>query len=240
MPLFPLTYIFSRNLIRRLQTRLCRNPRLRVPDGRIHAHLILQLDTHRKRAVLRQRSQRAAAERETREYGAELFFEIHHGHSGVVVWRFLLSRFTFVAGFFELGEGFGGGDGGEGGDVEEEALERGGCGGEDDYGDAGDGALLIFVSNRERRCSLLSGIVGSVYEGRGLDGTYLEQFRLDGGDGILDPFADFGVSVLSNRVVVFPRAEERGGGVDVALVEDGVDGDGEEVAEGGDDGLVGV
>lgn len=48
------------------------------------------------------------------------------------------------------------------------------------------------------------------------------------------------MSVLSDRVVVFPRAEERGGGVDVTLVEDGVDGDGEEVAEGGDDGLVGI
>lgn len=70
--------------------------------------------------------------------------------------------------------------------------------------------------------------------------TYLEQFRLDGGDGILDPFADFGMPVLSDWIVVFPRAEERGGGVDVALVEDGVDCDGEEVAESGDDGLVGI
>lgn len=46
--------------------------------------------------------------------------------------------------------------------------------------------------------------------------------------------------VLSDGVVVFPRAEEGGGGVDVAFVEDGVDGNGEEVAEGGDDGLVGA
>lgn len=69
---------------------------------------------------------------------------------------------------------------------------------------------------------------------------YLEHFNLDGGDGILDPFADFGMAVLPYGVVVFAGAEEGGLWVDVALVEDGVDGDGEEVAECGDYGGVGV
>lgn len=56
----------------------------------------------------------------------------------------------------------------------------------------------------------------------------------------MDPFADLRVSVLSDWIVVFAGAEEGGGGVDIAFVKDGVDGDGKEVAEGGDDGLVGV
>ena len=56
----------------------------------------------------------------------------------------------------------------------------------------------------------------------------------------MDPFANFGMPVLSDGIVVFTCAEEGGCRVNVALVEDGVDGDGEEVAEGGDDGLVGV
>lgn len=68
----------------------------------------------------------------------------------------------------------------------------------------------------------------------------LEHLNLDGGDGILDPFADLGVAALPDWVVVFAGAEEGGWRVDVALVEDGVDGDGEEVAECGDDGGVGV
>lgn len=56
----------------------------------------------------------------------------------------------------------------------------------------------------------------------------------------MDPLADLGMPVLSDGIVVFTRAEEGGGRVDVALVEDRVDGDGEEVVKGGDDGLVGV
>ncbi len=56
----------------------------------------------------------------------------------------------------------------------------------------------------------------------------------------MNPFADFGMSVLAHGIVVFSRAEEGGGGVDVALVENGVDCNCKEVAEGGDDGLVGV
>lgn len=56
----------------------------------------------------------------------------------------------------------------------------------------------------------------------------------------MDPFADLGVAVLPYGVVVFAGAEEGALRVDVALVEDGVDGDGEEVAECGDYGGVGV
>lgn len=56
----------------------------------------------------------------------------------------------------------------------------------------------------------------------------------------MDPFADLGVTVLPDGVVVFAGAEEGGLRVDGALVEDGVDGDGEEVAECGDYGGVGV
>lgn len=104
-------------LIRRLQTRLRRNPRLRMPDRRINPHFILQLNTHGERAILRQRCKTTAAEGQAREDDTELFFEIYHWYSCLAVWRF-----TVLEGFFERGEGFGGRHGGEGGHVEEEAL----------------------------------------------------------------------------------------------------------------------
>ncbi len=82
---------------------------------------------------------------------------------------------------------------------------------------------------RSRACDLHSG-----------PGLYLQQFRFNGGHSILNPFANLGVSVLAYMIVVFPRAEERGRGVDVALIENCVDCDSEEIAEGGGDGLVSV
>ena len=57
----------------------------------------------------------------------------------------------------------------------------------------------------------------------------------DGVDGIADPGADFGVAVLVHREVVGFGGEECGGRVDVAVVEDVVDGDGEEGVEGGEE-----
>ena len=54
----------------------------------------------------------------------------------------------------------------------------------------------------------------------------------DGGDGIVDPGADFWVAVLVDGEVEGPGGEEGFLRVDVAVVEDVVDGDGEEGVEG--------
>lgn len=64
-----------------------------------------------------------------------------------------------------------------------------------------------------------------------------EQLGLDGGDGIGDPLADFGMTRLANAVVVLSGREERVAWVDVALVENGMDGNNQEVAEDADKGL---
>lgn len=48
------------------------------------------------------------------------------------------------------------------------------------------------------------------------------------------------MAVLPDWVIVLSSAEEGRGWVYVALIEDCVDGNGQKVAEGGDDGLVGI
>ena len=53
----------------------------------------------------------------------------------------------------------------------------------------------------------------------------------DGVDGIADPVADFGVAVLVDGEVVGFGGEKGFGGVDVAVVEDVVDGDGQKGVE---------
>jgi hypothetical protein len=60
----------------------------------------------------------------------------------------------------------------------------------------------------------------------------VEKLSGDGGDGVEDPRADFGMAVLMHGEVVCARGEEGGGGVDGAVEEDVVDGDGEERGEG--------
>ncbi len=56
-----------------------------------------------------------------------------------------------------------------------------------------------------------------------------------GVDGVADPGADFGVAVLVHGEVVGFGGEEGLRGVDVAVVEDVVDGDGQEGVEGGEE-----
>lgn len=58
----------------------------------------------------------------------------------------------------------------------------------------------------------------------------------DGGDGVADPGADGRVAGLVDGQVVGAGEEECGGRVEAAVVEEGVDGDGEERGEGGDEG----
>ncbi len=61
---------------------------------------------------------------------------------------------------------------------------------------------------------------------------HLEHLLPDSLDGIADPLAHLWVSVLAHRLVIPAGTEERCGGVDAALVDDGVHGDGQEGAEG--------
>ena len=62
--------------------------------------------------------------------------------------------------------------------------------------------------------------------------TNLEQFGLDCCHGITDPSADLRVPVLPHGVIVLASIEEGFLWVYVAFVEDGMDGNGKEVAEG--------
>lgn len=64
-----------------------------------------------------------------------------------------------------------------------------------------------------------------------------EQFSVDGGDGIGNPLADFGVTRLADAVIVLFCRQEGLARVDVALVEDGVNGDDQKVTKDADEGL---
>lgn len=70
--------------------------------------------------------------------------------------------------------------------------------------------------------------------------TYLQHLSLNSRHSILDPFTDFWMSTLPHRVVIFARFEKGGSRIYISFVEDGVNGHGEEVPEGGDDSIVAV
>ena len=67
-----------------------------------------------------------------------------------------------------------------------------------------------------------------------VDGGALELCG-DGGDGVGDPDADARVAGLADGEVVGAGGEEGLGGVEAAVVEEGVDGEGEEGGEGGEE-----
>ena len=62
--------------------------------------------------------------------------------------------------------------------------------------------------------------------------SYLEQFGLYRRCSGLNPFTHPWMSILSNRIVVFARGKEGFRRIYSALVEDGMDGYGQEVDEG--------
>jgi hypothetical protein len=66
-----------------------------------------------------------------------------------------------------------------------------------------------------------------------------QQLPLDGVDGGVDPVADAAVARLAHRAVVLAGGDETLGRVERAVVEQGMDGDGQEVEEVGDEGEVG-
>lgn len=82
--------------------------------------------------------------------------------------------------------------------------------------------------------------------------SYKERVKLVGGeadlchlhlnrlDSILDPFTHSRMPTLTYGIVEFTSAQKGFAGVECAFKEDSVDGDGEEVAEGGEDGGVGI
>lgn len=59
-------------------------------------------------------------------------------------------------------------------------------------------------------------------------------------DSILDPLTHPRMPTLTYRIIEFTRAQKGFARVECAFEEDGVDADGEEVAEGGEDGGVSV
>lgn len=62
----------------------------------------------------------------------------------------------------------------------------------------------------------------------------LEKFCFNRGNGVGDVGTDLGMAVLTYGKVIFAGGEEAGVGIDVALVEDGMDCNREEVGKGGD------
>ena len=98
------------------------------------------------------------------------------------------------------------------------------------FGDKGE-AAKVKDEAFERR--VLARVDDESYT---INGAF-EQLSLDGSDGIGDPLADFGMTRLANAVVVLFGREERVAWVDVALVEDSVDSDDQEVTEDADKGL---
>lgn len=70
--------------------------------------------------------------------------------------------------------------------------------------------------------------------------TYLQQLHFHCGHRILNPFADFGMSALTNRIVVFSRLDERSLRIDVSFAQNGMNGHYQEITVGADDGLIRV
>lgn len=68
--------------------------------------------------------------------------------------------------------------------------------------------------------------------------TYLQHLSLNSCHGILNPFADFRMSALPDRVVVLASFEVGGSRVYIPFVEDGMNGHDEKVPEGGDDSII--
>jgi hypothetical protein len=68
----------------------------------------------------------------------------------------------------------------------------------------------------------------------------LKKLILDSAHSIGDPSAHLGMSILPHGEVVLTRAQEARAGVDIALVQDCVDGDNQEVSEGANETLASV
>ena len=80
-------------------------------------------------------------------------------------------------------------------------------------------------------------ILGRIYDESYTINSSFEQLSVDGGDGIGDPLADFGMPRLADAVVVLFGREERIARIDVAFVEDCMDGDDQEITKDADKGL---
>lgn len=102
------------------------------------------------------------------------------------------------------------------------------------------------VESNHQHTSTKSGLQNNKNE------SYKERVKLVGGeadlchlhlnrlDSILDPLTHSRMPTLTYGIVEFTSAQKGFAGVECAFKKDSVDGDGEEVAEGGEDGGVGI